>query len=79
VIGAVAGAGAANAFGPGFAAATHPGWWIIFGLSTGVLVLGVITTSEWALGTASATAARLMPARGQRVHDEPGTPISASG
>ncbi len=78
VIGAVVGAGAANAFGPGFAAATHPGWWIIFGLAAGVLVLGVLTTTDWALGTASATAARLMPARASRVHDEPVAPVSAA-
>jgi MFS family permease len=79
VIGAVAGAGAANAFGPEFAAATHPGWWIIFGLSGVVLILGVVTTTNWALQTASATAARLMPARVQRTHEEPVTPIGAAG
>ena len=61
VIGAVAGAGAVNSFGPGFAAATHPAWWIVVMLGFSVLVLGLFTTTRWALGTAHATAARLEP------------------
>ena len=62
VIGAVAGAGAASAhFGPSFATATHPGWWIILTLAAGVLVLGIVTTTGWANATARATAARLSP------------------
>jgi EmrB/QacA subfamily drug resistance transporter len=61
VIGAVAGAGAAQSFGPAFAAATHPGWWIIAGLGLLVLIVGQLTTTSWAQETASATAARFAP------------------
>jgi hypothetical protein len=61
IIGAVAGAGASASFGPSFATATHPGWWIIAGLGGAVLVLGVLSTTRWALDTAHATAARLQP------------------
>jgi EmrB/QacA subfamily drug resistance transporter len=61
VLGAVAGAGASQSFGPGFAAATHASWWIIAGLAVTVLVLGVASTTRWALDTARETAARLQP------------------
>ncbi len=59
VIGAVAGAGvsARGSFGAQFAAATHAGWWIIAGLSACVLVIGAVSTSAWALGTARTVAA----------------------
>ncbi len=70
VVGAIAGAGTTNAFGPRFAAATHPGWWIIVCLAASVLVLGVATTTGWALATANATAARLMPGRNQQAPGE---------
>jgi len=59
VLGAVAGAGAAHSFGPSFAAATHPAWWIISGLGLAILVIGLVTTSAWAQDTARATAAEL--------------------
>ena len=42
--------------GNGFAAATHPGWWITTGLGAMVLVLGVVTTTRWANVTAQQTA-----------------------
>ena len=58
VVGAVAGGTAAGVLGGGFAAATHSSWWIIVGLGFAVLVLGAVTTSRWADGTARATAAR---------------------
>jgi EmrB/QacA subfamily drug resistance transporter len=60
VVGAVAGTGAAAAagIGKGFAAATHPGWWIIVALGAAVLVLGLVTTTRWADETARATAQR---------------------
>jgi EmrB/QacA subfamily drug resistance transporter len=61
VMGAVAGASGAQAFGPGFAAATHPVWWIIAGLGLLILAIALLTTSEWAMGTARATAAQLTP------------------
>jgi EmrB/QacA subfamily drug resistance transporter len=59
VVGAVAGASASGALGKDFAAATHPGWWIIAGTGAGVLLLGALTTTRWAYGTAEATAERL--------------------
>jgi EmrB/QacA subfamily drug resistance transporter len=62
-LGAVAGAGGTGAFGPGFASATHPAWWIMVGLAATVLALGAVTTTGWALDTARATAARLAPGR----------------
>ena len=39
-----------------FAQASHVGWWIIAGCGAAVLLLGVITTGQWALGTAARTA-----------------------
>src|SRR5271163_4345903 len=59
LIGAVVGAGSADAFGPAFAAATHPAWWIIVAFAGAVLVLSVLSTSAWAKRTAEATAERL--------------------
>jgi EmrB/QacA subfamily drug resistance transporter len=60
IVGAVAGAGGAGArLGPAFALATHAGWWIVTGLGIAVLVLGVVTTTDWAERTARATAARM--------------------
>ncbi len=52
VIGAVAGAGVTAAIGPGFAEATHAGWWIIAGLSVLITVLGVLSTTRSAQATA---------------------------
>jgi EmrB/QacA subfamily drug resistance transporter len=59
VVGAVAGATASGALGPGFAAASHPGWWIVAGCGVVVLVLGLLSTTTWADETASQTAERL--------------------
>ena len=42
--------------GKSFAAATHPGWWIITGLGGVVLVLGLVSTTHWANVTAERTA-----------------------
>ena len=58
VVGAVAGGTAASVLGQGFAAATHSSWWIIAGLGFAVVVLGAVTTTRWADGTARATAAQ---------------------
>ena len=49
------------------------------GLSTCVLVLGVVSTTDWALRTATATAARLMPARRQPAREEPVGETSVAG
>ncbi len=58
VVGAVAGGIAASGIGKGFAAATHPSWWIIAALGLAVVVLGAVTTTQWASDTARATAER---------------------
>ena len=59
VMGSVAGGMVAGSLGVGFAAATHPAWWISAGLSVIILVLAVATTGEWARRTARQTAERL--------------------
>jgi predicted MFS family arabinose efflux permease len=58
VIGAIAGGTISGALGPSFAAATHAGWWVIAGLGVVSLVVGVLTTTEWARITARRTAER---------------------
>jgi EmrB/QacA subfamily drug resistance transporter len=58
VIGAIAGGTLSGAIEPSFAAATHAGWWVMAGLGVISLVLGVLTTSEWAKQTARRTAER---------------------
>jgi EmrB/QacA subfamily drug resistance transporter len=60
VVGAVAGGTAASALGTGFAAATHPSWWIVAALGLAVVILGGLTTSRWARATARLTADRLV-------------------
>jgi hypothetical protein len=59
VIGAIAGGAISGALGPSFAAATHAGWWVCAGLGLTCLVLGLLTTTAWAEGTASRTAEHL--------------------
>jgi EmrB/QacA subfamily drug resistance transporter len=59
VLGAISGGAISGAIGPGFAAATHSGWWVCVGLGVIVLVLGVLTTTAWAERTARDTAERL--------------------
>ncbi len=59
ITGAVVAGGVAGAIGPGFAVASHAGWWIITGLGVVVLSLGLASTSRWAVETARATAERL--------------------
>jgi EmrB/QacA subfamily drug resistance transporter len=41
-----------------FAAASHAGWWIVFGCGLGVLGLGLLTSGQWARATAAAVARR---------------------
>jgi MFS family permease len=55
---AVIGASVSSAGGPGFAAASHTGWWIIAGLGATVFVLGLVTTGRWARSTTE----RVVPA-----------------
>jgi EmrB/QacA subfamily drug resistance transporter len=58
VLGAISGGAVSGAVGPGFAAATHAGWWICAGLGLLSLVLGVLTTTRWADHTARETVER---------------------
>jgi MFS family permease len=55
VLGTVVGGG----LGSGFAQATRAGWWIVAVLGLAVALLGYVTTSGWARGTACRTAQRL--------------------
>jgi EmrB/QacA subfamily drug resistance transporter len=64
VIGAIAGGTITGAIGPAFAGATHPGWWVVGVLGAAVLVLGFVTTTPWAEGTAERTAELLRPEPG---------------
>ena len=43
----------------GLAAASHIGWWIMFGCGLAVVVLALVTTGRWARATSSRTAAEL--------------------
>jgi EmrB/QacA subfamily drug resistance transporter len=52
VIGALAGGSVVGRIGPGFAVATHVGWWVVAGLGVAILVVGLATTGDWALRTA---------------------------
>jgi hypothetical protein len=56
VCGAIAGGAGISALGVDFAAATHAAWWLLAGLGLVILVLGVVTTSTWAVLTADRTA-----------------------
>jgi EmrB/QacA subfamily drug resistance transporter len=59
VIGAIAGGAVPSRIGRGFAAATHPAWWVIVGFGVAILVLGLLTTTRWADQTAKRTARHL--------------------
>lgn len=59
VLGTIAGARTGSRVGPGFTAATHPGWWIIAVLGLMIAALGYLTTTSWACETAQQTAKRL--------------------
>ena len=63
ILGAVAGGSVTGAIGSSFAAATHPGWWIVAALGVVILVLGSVTTTSWAEQTAARTAERFREPR----------------
>jgi EmrB/QacA subfamily drug resistance transporter len=68
----------------GFVQASRPGWWLMAGCGYLVLVFGLLTTSEWALATASRTAARLKSRSSRPPGDlasrhSPGGPASSAG
>ena len=48
VIGAAVVSGVRGPTATGFTAASHAGWWIIFGCGVGVLALGLLSTGRWA-------------------------------
>jgi MFS family permease len=58
VLGAVAAGGVSGSIGGSLATATHASWWIVVGLGFAILVLALLTTTEWARGTARETASR---------------------
>jgi EmrB/QacA subfamily drug resistance transporter len=51
----------AGEFRAGFAAASHVGWLIVAGCGAVVFTVGLISTGQWARGTAQRTADLLMP------------------
>ena len=61
-LGAIAGGGLGSGIGPGFAAATRPGWWVVAALGLVITALGYLTTTGWAQETARRTADRLSSA-----------------
>jgi EmrB/QacA subfamily drug resistance transporter len=56
VIGAAVASGVRGGSAAGFAAASHAGWWIMFGCGLAVLALGLVTTGRWARATVERTA-----------------------
>jgi len=56
VVGSVLSSGLSGSLGSGFAAASHPAWWIVAGCGLVVLGVGALTTGQWAVGTAERTA-----------------------
>ena len=59
MVGALAAAGLVDgAVSSGFSQATHAGWWLITSCGVFVLLLGIVTTTKWARGTAVRTAQR---------------------
>jgi EmrB/QacA subfamily drug resistance transporter len=58
VVGAVA-AGGAIVVGPSFVAASHTGWWIVAGCGLASLLLGFISTTDWANASARRAADEL--------------------
>jgi EmrB/QacA subfamily drug resistance transporter len=56
VVGSVLNSGLAGPLTTGFAAASHPAWWIVAGCGLTVLGIGALTSGRWAVGTAARTA-----------------------
>lgn len=48
-----------TAFGPHFAVASRPGWWLLVGAGVLAVVIGAGSTTRWAMGTARRTGERL--------------------
>ncbi|HEX6460720.1 MAG TPA: MFS transporter [Thermoleophilaceae bacterium] len=79
MLGAVAGGGLSGDIGRGFAEATRPAWWIVAGLGLAVSVVGYVSTTSWARGTARRTAERLEGAEvapdAAALQPAPGSPL----
>jgi len=56
VLGSILNAGLAGPLRTGFAAASHPAWWIVAGCGLAVLGVGALTTGPWAVASADRTA-----------------------
>ncbi len=65
IMGSVLNGNLHGALRTGFVAASRPGWWIVAACGAVVLILAVVTTGSWALGTAARTAALLSSAEGK--------------
>ncbi|WP_354640011.1 MFS transporter [Kitasatospora camelliae] len=61
VIGTVVVSSVAGPVATGLAPASHAGWWIVTGLGLTLVLLGLVTTTAWAEGTAARVADRLDP------------------
>jgi EmrB/QacA subfamily drug resistance transporter len=68
VVGAAIASGLSGDVATGFAAASHVGWWILFGCGVAVLIVGLVTTGRWARGTAERTAAAMPAPPPEPVH-----------
>jgi MFS family permease len=77
VLGSLA-AGGLTAIGPGFTEATHVSWWIVVGLSAMTLILGFVTTTRWALGTAGRVAEQFRDDDVPRASDAADAPDDAA-
>jgi MFS family permease len=75
VLGALAAGGALGSIGPTFAVDTHVSWWIVVALGGLIFVLGAITTTPWADGTARRTAERFRE-DGPTAAPRPATPVA---
>ena len=56
VLGSILSSGLVGPLPTGFAAASHPAWWIVAGCGLAVLGLGALTSGPWAVSTADHTA-----------------------
>ena len=75
ILGAVAGGGLSGNIGRGFAEATRPAWWIVAGLGLAVAIVGYVSTTSWARGTAMRTAQRLEEEEAESEAEVPGAPV----
>ena len=53
IVGSVLAASIRGPMRSGFVKAAHAGWWILAGCGYAVLLLGVLTTTQWARATAA--------------------------